>query len=74
MKQTNMTLTEIKKFLYKTKPVATFQYATRNELHYMTEDGQGGSIRFAVPIDDIGDAKFAREMESQLLNRWIQIN
>lgn len=71
-------LNEIKKLLYKEKPIAV----KNNELSTSTEfvykcDITGMTylhenfITFNVPVSDMGDAKFGEEEPAQLLIRWI---
>lgn len=73
-----MTLTEIKKGLYKQKPIASFIKATKSGLMYSATFKRdvnvlGGweSVDFLVPLSDIGDATFGNGVESQLLIRYI---
>lgn len=66
---------EIKKLLYKQKPIAEFIRATQQGLVYgvdvSTMDGSRLPITFIIPLKDMGDASFDKEMEAQLLIRWI---
>lgn len=64
---------EVKKALYKQKPMAklismgkVFKYDTKIEL-----DGKKRLIKFEVPMSDMGDATFGEEIQGQLLIRWI---
>lgn len=67
-----MNTIEIKKELYKQKPVAIFERATKTALLYSAELIEGAeTIYFSVPFIDIGDASFEREMPSQLLIRYL---
>lgn len=68
-----MELNEIKKSLYKEKPHAVFVSANKDGLLYIASlyKPQLVNIYFRVPFNDIGDAKFHIEMESQLLIRYI---
>lgn len=65
-----MTPTEIKKLLYKEKPLAQFSYAKKGYLIYQVSL-KGEIIYFQIPFDDIGDAEFTPEMQSQLLIRYL---
>jgi len=75
-----MTINEIKKALYKEKPMAT-----------MTDDGvsgtrgasaitivtyhakfSGGSIDFCVPTHEMGANHFGKQQPAHLLIRWIE--
>jgi hypothetical protein len=66
-----MTKNEIKKLLYKQKPVAFLQYIRKGNACYesIIEDR---IIWFEVPVSDMGDADFWPEMQGQLLIRWIK--
>ena len=67
-----MELNEIKKDLYKQKPMAQLISVTREKLLYSCEIIEGPyPIYFSAPISDIGDAVFYPEMASQLLIRYI---
>ena len=68
-----MELNEIKKVLYKEKPIAvrygeslffkTYLYTTQSSL---------GKIKFSVPISDMGEKLFEEKIPAQLLIRWIE--
>lgn len=68
-----MNLNEIKKALYKENPIATFTHIKKGIAYYscrlLIEVEE--SIRFAIPIEDMGDAEFLSAMDSKLLIRWI---
>lgn len=73
-----MTLTEIKKALYKQKPTATFHHCRKSlngvYLVYVCEIGGNTGIPdvfFEIPVEELGDGLFFAEMESQLLIRYI---
>jgi len=74
-----MTLTEIKKELYKQKPKADIVNVTKSGILYLAslkmDDGvitRYKVVRFLVPLSDIGDAVFGPQgVESQLLIRYI---
>ena len=74
-----MTLTEIKKELYKRKPAALFICAGKGGLTYETSfwTGEDTNLRervtfyFRVPFADMGDATFHHQMEAQQLIRYI---
>jgi len=74
-----MEINEIKKALYKQKPKATFFNANKDGLHYLAYLDEQKSphvirvspVRFLIPFGDIGDANFAREIDAQLLIRYI---
>lgn len=65
-----MTLTEIKKELYKQKPKANFLKANKTGLFYRASL-PWDAVDFLIPLSDIGDATFRSEIESQLLIRYI---
>jgi hypothetical protein len=48
--------------------VARFTHFRHNQLWYETENG----FRFAVPIEDIGDATFVAEEKAILMMRYIR--
>jgi hypothetical protein len=66
-----MELNEVKKSLYKEKPVATFTQILKGICYYETSLQDGTKVFFSVPHSDMGDASFTVEMNAQLLNRWI---
>jgi len=74
-----MDINEIKKELYKQKPVAQLVRVTKSGLHYMAvikEPTPSGmhrhTIFFLVPFSEIGDATFVpQEPESHLLIRYL---
>jgi len=70
-----MTATEIKKELYKQKPVAkqTAIYRDGGSKDYETILASGQVVKFHVPFVDQGEdfKKFSKEMEAQLLIRWL---
>lgn len=65
-----MTVTEIKKELYKQKPRAFFLFI-RKEVAYYYADLEQQRVKFEIPVDDMGDADFGSTMEAKLLIRWI---
>lgn len=65
-----MELNTIKKELYKQKPSAFFYEAGKDGLTYTTGFGEN-TITFQVPLSEIGDVKWKRQMEAHLLIRWI---
>ena len=62
---------EIKKALYKHNPIAYFKFIRKGVAYYETMLYNEIEIRFEIPISDMGDADFHRQMDSKLLNRWI---
>jgi hypothetical protein len=76
-----MTSTEIKKELYKQKPIAKLLYIRKGVAYYVAkigiEDGtifKSKEVFFEVPVSDMGDADFTSEMDAKLLNRWLSEN
>ena len=72
-----MDKTEIKKALYKQKPMAKFNCIIGTTIYYKTTIYSDDKIKvsqnidFAIPVDEIGDAVFHNEMDAKLLNRYI---
>jgi len=66
-----MELTEIKKALYKENPTAAFEYFRKGWLYYTAPLQAGLNVTFSVPVSDVGDASFGRDMEAKLLIRYI---
>lgn len=75
-----MELNEIKKGLYRDKPFAELIHIKKEGILYSaaiasssTVDGKKvlQIISFLVPLTDIGDAVFLKEMPAQLLIRYI---
>lgn len=73
-----MTLTEIKKALYKDKPEATFIHASKTRrgvfLVYgctLDKNSLHPDTFFEVPVEELGDGLFGNTMGAQLLIRYI---
>tara|TARA_R110000822_G_C15041009_1_gene465317 strand:- start:28 stop:246 length:219 start_codon:yes stop_codon:yes gene_type:complete len=70
-----MNNTEIKKALYKQKPIAKLQFIRVGVAYYKTlvKDNEGNEnfIQFQVPVKDMGDADYFPDMDAKLLNRYI---
>ena len=63
---------EIKKFLYRSKPLAKFQFIRLGVAYYKVEHPNlEKPIHFEIPVEDMGEADYGIEMEGQHLNRWI---
>jgi len=75
MEQAILDINEIKKRLYREKPLAIFERATKSNLWYRCTFGEkhedGWTIYFDIPINDIEDATFERFMPAQQLIRWL---
>lgn len=73
-----MEKSEIKKALYKEKPIAKYN-GTKNSLSYpvISSDGyatklnDGTDVFFLVPHKEMGENHFEKEMPAQLLIRWM---
>lgn len=73
-----MTISEIKKALYKQNPPARLQYILKGNAIYLatiTAEGENYStykvIYFQVPVSEMGDTKFEQRMDSKLLIRYM---
>lgn len=67
-----MTKEEMMKEMYKQKPTAYFINVTKSGVLYECELEFGAApVLFLVPLQDIGDAKFAVEMDAKLLCRYV---
>jgi hypothetical protein len=66
-----MELNEIKKALYKEKPIAKKIAHPKNKSFLYETSVSGSNIRFNVPICEMGEKHFDSEMPAQLLIRWI---
>lgn len=66
---------EIKKELYKKKPMATLEFIRKGVAYYFTVLDENGIdseyVRFEVPVNDMGDADFFPHMEAKLLIRYL---
>ena len=65
-----MELTALKKFLYKEKPLATFESISKNGIRYKLELPDR-NVHFLIPLEEIGNATFPIGLEAQLLIRYI---
>lgn len=61
---------QIKKTLYKEKPVAKLEFIRKGSAYYKASTSNG-DVNFEIPVSDMGDADFFPEMDAKLLNRWI---
>ena len=66
-----MKLNEIKKGLYKEKPVAKLQQDSAGYLSYTCTLSNSYECLFEIPHKESSD--FKEEMESQLLIRWLKV-
>lgn len=70
-----MNTNEIKKQLYKQKPIASIDYIKNGIVYYITFlDSVSEVITFEVPVDDMGETRFTAAVEAYLLIRWIKEN
>jgi len=63
---------EIKKALYKTKPLASFTKIKNGNAYYVASI-EDEAIFFEIPVNDMGDAEFLMLMDAKLLIRWILV-
>lgn len=66
-----MEITEIKKSLYKEKPIAIKLAEKDNISLYKTVLNNGETITFSVSHEEMGENKFSDNEPAQLLIRWI---
>ena len=68
-------INEIKKALYKEKPIAGFLKLFKGSMLYRCtikkDDNEDMDVYFNVPVSDIGDAVFEKFMDAKLLIRWM---
>jgi hypothetical protein len=76
-----MDLIEIKKELYKQKPIANLIFIRKGIAYYdaTIEIEENGTLRFRtvffeIPISDMGDNDFTPDMDTKLLIRWLGEN
>jgi hypothetical protein len=67
----SMKINDIKKTLYKEKPIAKLDVIRLGNVYYQTTLNNGLNIRFCIPVNDMGDADFYSEMDAKLLIRWL---
>lgn len=67
-----MEVEEIKKMLYKLAPTAHF-WRIRQGIAYYRVDIELTTFGFEVPVNDMGDATFEREMPAKHLIRWLRV-
>jgi hypothetical protein len=61
---------EIKKRLYKEKPIAVFHEIRKDGIMYTTFFG-ADTVTFLVPLTEVGEVVWGREIDAQLLIRYI---
>lgn len=66
-----LTLSEIKKELYKTNPFAHFISAKKGNLYYEYINEDNFTVLFKVPFEDMGDAAFGKVERAKHLIRYI---
>lgn len=69
-----MTKNEIKKALYKEKPIAIRCGINKEGYRYRTMIDNKHPVSFWVPLSDMGDATFGDTMQAHLLIRYIDYN
>ncbi len=62
---------EIKKALYRQKPIARITMIRKGTAHYSAILDDETEIRFEVPVNDMGDADFFPTMDAKLLIRYL---
>jgi len=65
-----MNATEIKKELYKQKPIALRTNYVGDYAHYVTQLNDASLVEFEIPNQE---ATFGNEVPAQLLIRWISL-
>ena len=65
-----MEINEIKKLLYKEKPTAVLQNVRKDGILYTTGFGDN-TISFLVPLAELGETIWERQMEAKLLIRYL---
>lgn len=67
-----MELNDIKKLLYKEKPLAHLRYIRKGVAYYGSIFSNDTiEVNFDVPVEDMGDADFLPVMDAKLLARYI---
>lgn len=66
------TIDEIKKALYKEKPIAIRSYTNLKFYGYTAILKDQTVVKFIIPISEMGDLRFGNTEQSQLLIRWIK--
>ena len=66
-----MSLTNVKKKLYRENPEAIFLMVKSGIAYYDTQFKDGTVLDFEVPVNDMGEAAYMGRMDSKLLIRWI---
>lgn len=62
---------EIKKILYKEKPIARFKDLLFNSRYMYITNCSAGTIIFIIPRKEMGENVFESKIPAQLLIRWI---
>ena len=66
-----MNKNEIKKALYKQKPIAEFDKVRKGVAYYYTYIDSLYALRFEIPVMDMGDADLLPKMDAKLLIRYL---
>jgi len=61
---------EIKKRIYRNKPIASFVSIRMGVAYYIVNFGEV-KVYFEIPVSDMGTANFLPKMEAKHLLRWI---
>lgn len=67
-----MTKNEIKKALYRQKPIAEFYMIRKGVAYYETHLDDLYALTFEIPVNDMGDADLLPKMDAKLLIRWLK--
>ena len=62
---------EVKKKLYKEKPLAIFTSVAKDGIVYESRLEDGTKIMFRIPLNDLGESRFHPHMDAKLLARYI---
>lgn len=68
-----MNKNEIKKALYRQKPLASFTKIKDGCAFYLANIVEKDALIFKIPVVDMGDAEFLLLMDAKLLIRWLQV-
>lgn len=67
-----MNKNEIKKALYRDKPIASFVKIKNGNAYYLASLYECDVVWFKIPVSDMGTAEFLLMMDAKHLIRWIQ--
>lgn len=67
-----MNTSEIKKTLYKEKPIAQLYHFGKEVYKYRAATSLG-IVHFEIPIKEMGELLFESQEQAQLLIRWLKL-